>query len=274
MNLSFHAYRRSSQVWEMTQPHFHSDVEILFPLTDGGSIFIDNKPYPLQTGHLFLMDAAMPHRSFSHCLGDYTRCVLHFPPQIAHELGLTSLPRLLAEKGCCAHLSAEDFALCRTLFEDLLLSGNDLSTSLLRSAAFLRLMALVARLWTAPSAALPSAGDDSTVAAVIDYIRTHLTQPLTLDGLAAQFYLSKSTLCHRFKASTGFSVMDYVIHCRIRHARALLGSGCSVQQAGEAAGFGDNAHFIRSFRRITGMTPGQFARSTQVEIHSSLPDET
>ena len=269
MNPSFHAYRRSSHVWEMTQPHFHGDIYTLFPLTDGGSIFIDNKPYPLQKGHLFVMDAAMPHRSFSHRQGDYTRCVLHFSPQTAHELGLDSLPQLLAQKGCCAHLSAEDFALCRALFDDLLLQEADLSTSLLRAAAFLRLMALVARLWTASPPTPSVIGDDAAISSVIAYIRTHLTESLTLDGLASRFYLSKSTLCHRFKAATGFSVMDYVIHCRIRHARVLLGSGCGVQQAGEASGFGDNAHFIRSFRRITGMTPGQFARSAQGEKRPS-----
>ncbi len=271
MNPSFHAYRRSSEVWEMTQPHFHSDMEILFPLTDGGSIFIDSKPYPLQQGCLFLMDAAMLHRSFSRRQTDYTRCVLHFSPETAQQLGLDSLPRLLAEKGCCARLQAEDFTLCRTLFDDLLLPGEDLSATLLRTAAFVRLMALVARLWTATAPALPP-GDEDSMAAVITYIRTHLAEPLTLDALAAQFYLSKSTLCHRFKEATGFSVMEYVIHCRIRHARALLAGGCSVQQAGEAAGFGDNAHFIRSFRRITGMTPGQFARSARGKF-PSLPAE-
>ena len=82
-----------------------------------------------------------------------------------------------------------------------------------------------------------------------------------LDELAARFYLSKSALCHRFKAATGFSVIDYVIHCRVQQARALLATGCSVQQAGESAGFGDMAHFTRTFRRITGLTPSQFSRS-------------
>ena len=68
------------------------------------------------------------------------------------------------------------------------------------------------------------------------------------------------------KAATGFSVTEYIIHCRIQYARTLLSRGCSVQQAGENAGFGDNAHFIRTFRRITGMTPGQFARSSRENL--------
>ena len=57
--------------------------------------------------------------------------------------------------------------------------------------------------------------------------------------------------------------MEYVILCRVRYAGTLLRRGVSVREAGEAAGFGDNAHFIRSFRRITGTTPGRFAKEQQ-----------
>jgi len=262
MDLSFHAYCRSSEYWDMTQPHFHAELEILFPLTDGGSIFIDSTPYPLQKGSLFVMDAAMLHRSFSHQQTDYTRCVLHFPLSAVQQLGIHTLPALLAEKGCCAHLTQEEFALCHHLFQQLISPRDTLSDALLHTAAFVRLLALVVDKWeTLPL--VPPSCTDSVIADVVAYIRTHLTAALTLDELATQFYLSKSALCHRFKAATGFSVIDYVIHCRVQHARTLLASGCSVQHAGEAAGFGDSAHFTRTFRRITGLSPGQFSRSAR-----------
>ncbi len=273
MPLSFTAYRRSSEYWDMSQPHFHAELEILFPLTDGGSIFIDSTPYPLIKGCLFVMDAATLHRSFSHRQANYTRCVLHFPLTTAEQLGIHALPRLLAEKGCCAHLTEEEYELCRTLFDQLLVSGDNLSASLLRTAAFVRLMALVVEQWTCLPQIPALSTADKTMADVISHIRAHLTEPLSLDALADQFFLSKSALCHRFKAATGFSVMEYVIHCRVQHARRLLSRGCSVQHAGEAAGFGDNAHFIRTFRRVTGLTPGQFARSAREKAAESLPDE-
>lgn len=259
MDLSFHAYRRSSEYWDMTQPHFHAELEILFPLTDGGSIFIDSTPYPLRKGCLFVMDAAMLHRSFSHEGTGYTRCVLHFPLADLQQLGIHTLPALLAEKGCCAQLTQEEFALCCSLFDQLLSPRNTLTAALLQTAAFVRLMALVVDKWEALPLA-PSPAADGVISAVVSYIRAHLDRELALDELAGRFYLSKSALCHRFKAATGFSVIDYVIHCRVQQARALLAAGCSVQQAAEAVGFGDSAHFTRTFRRITGLTPGQFSR--------------
>ena len=262
MALPFTAYRRTSDYWDMTHPHFHTEAEILFPLTDGGTIFIDSTPYPLRRGSLFVMDSAMLHRSFSRDGAEYTRCVLHFPLSSAEQLGLHTLPQLLQQKGCCAQLTEEEFTLCTHMFDRLMQPEDFLAASLQRTAAFAELLALVVKKWDRPAPAI-SASSDHTVEAVIGYIRTHLAEALTLDRLADRASLSKSSLSHRFKAATGFSVAEYIIHCRIQQARILLSHGCSVQQAGESAGFGDNSHFIRTFRRITGMTPGQFARSTR-----------
>lgn len=260
MSLSFTAYRRTSTYWEMTRPHFHSEAEILFPLTDGGTIFIDTTPYPLGKGCLFVMDAAVLHRSFSHRQTEYDRCVLRLPTVTLQQFGVD---QLFTGRGCCIRLTEEEFTLCTRIFDRLLQPETALPDSLLHTAALAYLMALVVQKWDSPLPAPTPTASDSAVEAVIAHIRTHLTEPLTLDGLADTFFLSKSALCHRFKAATGFSVIEYIIHCRIQHARTLLSRGCPVQQAGDASGFGDSAHFIRTFRRITGMTPGQYARSVR-----------
>ena len=266
MPFPFTAYRRTSDYWDMTRPHVHDEAEILFPLTDGGTIFIDSTPYPLHRGSLFVMDTAMLHRSFSRDGAAYTRCVLHFPLSSAEQLGLHALPQLLQQNGCCAQLTEEEFALCTRLFDRLMQPEGDLAASLQRTAAFAELLALVAGKWASPAPRETAPSADQAVESLIGYIRAHLTESLTLDALAEWAALSKSSLSHRFKAATGFSVTEYIIHCRIQYARTLLSRGCSVQHSGEAAGFGDNAHFIRTFRRITGMTPGQFARSSKENL--------
>ena len=101
------------------------------------------------------------------------------------------------------------------------------------------------------------------VSPILDYIRDHLSEPLTLDLIAGQFYLSKHYLCRIFKSATGFSVMEYIIYSRVLKARQLLKEGVSVQQAGELSGFSDNSHFIRTFGHLTGTSPGRYAREHQ-----------
>ena len=101
------------------------------------------------------------------------------------------------------------------------------------------------------------------VSPILDYIRDNLAEPLTLDQIAGQFYISKHYLCRIFKAATGFSVMEYIIYSRVLRARQLLQEGCSVQEAGELSGFSDNSHFIRTFGHLTGLTPGRYAKEYQ-----------
>ena len=101
------------------------------------------------------------------------------------------------------------------------------------------------------------------VSPILDYIRDNLDQPLALDQIAGQFYISKHYLCRIFKAATGFSVMEYIIYSRVLRARQLLQEGISVQQAGELSGFSDNSHFIRTFGHLTGVTPGRYAKEYQ-----------
>ena len=101
------------------------------------------------------------------------------------------------------------------------------------------------------------------VAPILDYIRNNLSEPLTLDQIANQFYISKHYLCRIFKSATGFSVMEYIIYSRVLRARQLLKEGVSVQQAGEMSGFSDNSHYIRTLGHLTGTSPGRYAREYQ-----------
>jgi YesN/AraC family two-component response regulator len=102
--------------------------------------------------------------------------------------------------------------------------------------------------------------DYTRISPILNYIQDHISEPLSLDELSSQFFINKFHMCHLFKAATGFSVMEYIIHCRILKARKLLRHGARVQEAGESVGFQNNAHFIRTFRKLTGTSPKRYAK--------------
>jgi AraC family transcriptional regulator len=55
------------------------------------------------------------------------------------------------------------------------------------------------------------------------------------------------------------TVGDYVRRLRVEHAsRALANSDLSLANVAIASGFADQSHFTKTFKRFTGMTPGQF----------------
>ena len=102
--------------------------------------------------------------------------------------------------------------------------------------------------------------DFAKIAPLIKYIPANIAEPLSLDSLSAQFFFDKYHMCHIFKSATGFSVMEYIIHCRVLKARELLRQGLRVQEVGERVGFRNNAHFIRTFGALTGTSPKRYAK--------------
>ena len=96
---------------------------------------------------------------------------------------------------------------------------------------------------------------------ILSYINKHYAEDISLDDLAAQFFISKSRLSQIFKNATGFSVGNYIIVYRIKRACELLQEGESVLKAGQLVGFNNNTHFIRMFKQHIGCSPGRFSRS-------------
>ena len=96
--------------------------------------------------------------------------------------------------------------------------------------------------------------------AALDYIEAHLDAELALDDLAAVSHLSPYHFARLFKISTGLPPHQYVIARRIERAKQLLrdGNDLSLAQIAARAGFWDQGHFTRHFKRLVGVTPKHF----------------
>src|SRR5262249_11048463 len=96
--------------------------------------------------------------------------------------------------------------------------------------------------------------------AVVEYVEEHLDAGLTLEQMAAAAYLSPCHFARRFKAPTGLPPHQYVITRRVERAKQLLqtGSDFSLAEVAASAGFSDQSQFSHHFKRLIGVTPGQF----------------
>lgn len=83
---------------------------------------------------------------------------------------------------------------------------------------------------------------------------------LTLADLAGEAGLNVSYLIRSVKRATGLTPHAHVVQARVDHARRMLLSGTPAAEAAIAAGFCDQAHLIRQFRRHCGVTPGALIR--------------
>lgn len=94
-----------------------------------------------------------------------------------------------------------------------------------------------------------------------DYIELHLTEPLSIDILAARLGYSKYYLSTRFKKETRCSVNDYIKFARIERAKLLLSTTDKpVADIAELCGFASRSFFANTFKRCLGKTPAQYRK--------------
>ena len=97
--------------------------------------------------------------------------------------------------------------------------------------------------------------------AVIDFINGNLSLNPSLSELAAVAGVGTTTFKLLFKQSVGMPVHQYVIRRRVEHAANLLSSGAlQLNEVALKAGFFDQSHMARCFRRVLGVTPAALTR--------------
>jgi AraC-like DNA-binding protein len=104
---------------------------------------------------------------------------------------------------------------------------------------------------------------DPEVRAAVQYIHDEITRNITLDELATASGASKYQLVRRFNAAIGVPPHAYQVALRVNLARRLLERGERATDVASLAGFVDQSHLNRHFRRRLGMTPAKYARSTR-----------
>jgi AraC-like DNA-binding protein len=102
------------------------------------------------------------------------------------------------------------------------------------------------------------AGPDRPVAARIRELLQDGAGDLTADDLAAAAGCSRYAAYRAFTQAYGLAPSDYQRQLRVRAARRLLIAGVSPARAAAEAGFADQAHLTRWFRRYYGVTPGAY----------------
>jgi transcriptional regulator GlxA family with amidase domain len=102
---------------------------------------------------------------------------------------------------------------------------------------------------------------DGRFASLLDHIRSHLSQRLSVPDLAGMSSMSARHFSRVFRAEIGVGPAKAVERLRVDTARAALESGAdSVQRVAASCGFGDPERMRRSFMRVLGTPPSAVKR--------------
>ena len=112
-----------------------------------------------------------------------------------------------------------------------------------------------------PRSPLPDFASPHALHRVRDFIDAHFAEPVCLADLAFVAEMSAFYLIRKFRRYYGVPPHRYLDLVRVQRAKLMLQQGARISDTAFAAGFSDQSHLTRRFKRVVGVTPGSYAKS-------------
>ncbi|MBQ4640394.1 MAG: helix-turn-helix transcriptional regulator [Clostridia bacterium] len=249
--------------------HWHTDFELIMPLSAGYTVLIDNREYALTEGDILLIPPGVIHSLKAPERGErlivQVSCVLanqmhgfydelrHFYPCL-HVRKVT--PML---EDVCAFLQQTMLE----MYDEYMLRGPLFNYYI--SARCTQMFITLARnrkaFITHESDRRYAKSVDGFLR-VCDYIHNHCHEKLDVEMLSAVAGYSKSHFVRMFKEFADVSCVDYIQQQRVALAKQLLmDPENSIMDIVTRSGFGSVASFNRVFKQLTGQTPTQYRKT-------------
>lgn len=276
MNLVSNVYNfshhRSNVVTSNLLIHQHECYELYYMVSGNMHFIYDGTEYALSPHTLLLVVPGALHGIQVLTEETYDRYTFHFVPQAFPRERQAPLFRLLPNlKTVRNRTSPIPFFLedCKSLSVQpvldaiLALPDQFSDPEAQRFLASSLLEGLLIRLYLSraknPSfqPPRPVKEDPPELAQILDYLRRHPSEHISLARLSERFFISRSQLNNLFQRYYHTSVMDYVSSQRLSYARKLLQSGIPAVEAASAIGYADYSTFYRAYSRYFGHAPAQ-----------------
>ena len=240
--------------------HYHEFCKLLMLRSGSGGYTVDGQRYSLDTGDIVLIGSGCVHRpEFEH--GSlYERVIIYISPEFLQQQSTPDCPLLdifNGEHGHVLHLHQPDILwnLSDALEQEL--AKDEYGRVILSNGLLLRLLIEIARGMQNPQTtfAKPIVPSDSRILEILRYIDAHLTEELSIDILAEEFFISKFHMMRLFKQETGRSIHDYLQERRLLFARDLIRQGLSATDSCFQSGFRSYSSFTRAYAKHFGTTP-------------------
>ncbi len=103
---------------------------------------------------------------------------------------------------------------------------------------------------------------NATLTLIINYMNDNISRGFTIKELTAFSGVNKTTIESLFKRNFGMGAIEYFINMKIEMAKKYLREdNYNVTQISENLGYASIHYFSRQFKKITGMSPTQYAIS-------------
>ena len=249
-------YREKKKPFAMTVLQAHDYYEIYCLLEGERQVFFENCMFTLKSGAICVIPPFKMHKMEG---GPYRRINLYVSPDLLD--GVENSFLLECASRVAFMLSNEEKSLFFSLIERFL--GADGGAPAVDKSLVSLTKVLIYILRSAEFVSIPkvtveqsSKSKDSLILQIIDYINAHLEQNICLDDLSARFFISKNSLCKKFRSVMRCSVAEYIMGARQARAKNLLvTTELSMDEIAERCGYSSANYFSLIFKKNVGLSP-------------------
>ncbi len=249
----FNCHRYVSQ-GRVNPPHYIPCYD--FSLTLSGRVDYDSCGYKLHTDTPLLL-LSMPYATFSkHAWEDteYERYILYAKPELIERFAPQAVAMERLKDANLVWARPEG----RTLKElTLLMEQFTVTTDNVRAALMLAVLLHILFDEVDAGRGAIARRPYPYVNNVLRELDDDMESLPTIDEVCRRVGVGRTKFQRDFKSVTGSSWHRYLTGIRMKNARELLTDGESIQDTAMACGYSTESHFIMSFRKYYGETPGE-----------------
>lgn len=113
-----------------------------------------------------------------------------------------------------------------------------------------------------PVKSIKQKADGALFSQILEYMESHICENLTIEQICRSNSIGRSQLQKLFRTKSGFGAIEYFSRMKIDLAKQMIRENhYNFTQIADSLGFSSIHYFSRQFKRITGMTPSEYASS-------------
>lgn len=248
-----HSVNRDSGTNEL---NLHQNYNLHLVFGGRGSVYWEGRKYELGRGSGFLFGPGLPQRYEADKQQPWDIRWIHFFGQ--------HLETLLNGRGIGKvwMFTFSDPDRISGLCDELLELGRNYKVEYEAKVSAILYEILLGIQLTSTQVNVPGDSAAEKMQAAANYIRTHCSENIMLEDMAAAAGYSMPYFSRKFRQIMGKKPVDFLLECRILLAKKLLvATELTVKEIAAASGFSQSSYFIRCFRGSERLTPEQFRLS-------------
>ncbi len=238
--------------------HCHNHFEIYFITKGACCYFIENKIYHLQPGDVILIPEGIMHNT-EYQNTTYTRklisCSRYFIPKSVEDrlpdlMHLYRNPDIVDEINSIFDKIEEEYS-----------NRDDMSEEIFKCYTHM-LFFLLAR---NPNLCVSCEDDKHYIDDAIEFLQSNFASEITLQQMAARYFVSAEHFSRVFKRKVGFNFSEYINLLRLQKAESMLRqmNAATITSVAQSCGFNDSNYFSVQFKKLYGISPKKFQNANR-----------